>query len=139
MVSMVFSTRRRKLPAGLGDLETVDEHTLITEMSIRQTGKLYLPIENDICETRTYKRNVTAEGCIPKLITTNFCIGQCETIVFPSNVAGILPLFRYCGPDKTNVAEVHLKCPGRKKGYKKKKEFVIESCKCLRGKARFKT
>lgn len=129
-------------PKGLGSLkeerESKQRHKN-KEISSKLPGHHILSTQNESCTGLAYIRNVTADGCIPSTVKTQICVGGCNSAVV-STKNGNLNLFRGCFPDKIREVIIRLKCPGRRKGYKRKRELVIDNCKCAyHGNAKIKS
>ncbi|XP_057305429.1 gremlin-2-like [Hydractinia symbiolongicarpus] len=137
---------RRTKPEGLASLKEEKEAKRLEEKHRHNNKEIYsklpghyiLSLQNESCTGLPYIRNVTADGCIPSTVKTQICVGGCNSAIV-STKNGNLSLFRGCFPDKIREVKIKLKCPGRRKGYKRKREFVIESCKCAYGKAKIKS
>lgn len=85
------------------------------------------------CRAQEIGQIIEHEGCTPKKITNNFCIGQCFSYaspdILPSETELRLKYCDSCQPTKRNWVKVNLECPGQPNGVDKLVEMVLE-CKC---------
>lgn len=85
------------------------------------------------CSARPYTRKVFYKGCIPKIIKSKYCFGQCNSTHLPGNYGyqDTITWCERCMPNKSHWKIVRLYCPFfTKKKYKRFIVEIIRSCQC---------
>lgn len=95
-------------------------------------------INEENCQKFIFKQVIIKEGCLPTEFTNYMCAGSCKTSYKPSrNYANQKETGFTCSscvPSNYNVSEIEIKCPGRKKKKRIKKQLVVSECKCVQTK-----
>lgn len=89
---------------------------------------------NETCQTRLFNLTISHKNCIPKIVETYYCTGQCHTMFIPGHPS--LEICKKCRPVEFNYKPIQLDCPFASR--KKKRHFKyrsIQSCEC--GKCQF--
>ena len=84
------------------------------------------------CYTKEYNQTIFHKECIPRVITNKMCFGSCLSISMPSYNKGRTSECSSCSHKESEIKEVKLNCPKRKRKYKVKKQIIVHSCKCLK-------
>ncbi|XP_023213322.1 gremlin-2-like [Centruroides sculpturatus] len=89
----------------------------------------------DWCRTERVKHKISEQGCKSKIITNNFCYGQCNSFFIPRQIRGRKDLnnFRscsFCQPSSSRWISVILHCPQLVPPYRKKRIYRVDKCHC---------
>lgn len=126
-------------------IETQSNHT--RKQNIASTLSLLKPHGNpvvimkadkfrkDWCRTEKVKHRISEQGCRSKIITNNFCYGQCNSFFIPRQIRGRKDLnnFRscsFCQPSSSRWMSVILHCPELVPPYRKKRIYRVDKCRC---------
>ena len=111
-------------------------------------GKYFENNYNEWCFTKTMKMSVRMKGCRTRIISNNYCYGQCNSYYLPiglqqNEFGNGLPIMycTVCTPSSTHVKKVALFCPGKKgkrtDRVKTKKILFVDKCKCNSSKCNY--